>query len=67
MNAFDAGHGLRTKPFKPLQNGSLDFFLWGLEIIKGSAVSVAECFPAISAADHTDGLAASDRIATVVS
>jgi len=67
MNAFDTGDSLRAKPFEPLLNGALDFLLWGLEIIKGCAVAVAECFPAISAADHIDDPAAPDRIATVVS
>jgi len=67
MNAFDTSDSLRAKPFEPLLNGALDFLLWGLEIIKGCAVAVAECFPAISAADHIDDPAAPDRIATVVS
>ena len=67
MNAFDTSDSLRAKPFEPLLNGALDFLLWGLEIIKGSAVAVTECFPAISAADRIDGPAATDHIATVVS
>src|SRR5882672_2547127 len=67
MNAFDASDSLRAKSFEPLLNGALDFLLWCLEIIKGCAGAVAECFPAFSAANHIDGLAAPDRIATVVS
>jgi hypothetical protein len=62
MNAFDASDSLLAKPFEALLNGALDFLLWGLQIIKGCAVAVAECFPAFSAADHIDSLAATDRI-----
>jgi len=67
MNAFDTSDSLRAKPFEPLLDGALDFLFRGLEVIKGSAVAVAECFPALTAADHKDGLAAPDRIATVIS
>jgi hypothetical protein len=67
MNAFDAGDSLWAKSFEPLMDGALDLLFWGLEVIKSSAVAVAECFPAISAANHIDGLVAPDRIATVVS
>ena len=67
MDAFDASDGFRAKPFEPLLNGALDFRFRGLEIIEGCAVAVAECFPTAPAADHIDGLAAPDRIATVIS
>jgi hypothetical protein len=67
LNAFDASDSLRAKPFESLLNGALDFLFWGLEVIKGCAVAVAECFPAFSAANHIDGPSAPDRIATVIS
>ena len=67
MNAFDAGNSFRASAFKALLNGSLDFLFRSLEVIKGCAVAVAKGFPAISAADYINGLAAPDRIVTVVS
>jgi hypothetical protein len=67
MHAFDARDRLRAQPFESLLEGALDFLLWSLEVIKGCPITVAESFPAFSAADDMDALATADRIAAVVS
>jgi hypothetical protein len=66
MNVFDAGHCLWAQAFEPLPDRALYFLFRRFQVVEGRSKAIAECFPALPAANDKDGLAAPKSVAAVI-
>jgi hypothetical protein len=66
MNAFDAGDRLRAQSFEALLDGALNLLFRRFKVVEGRSKAVAECLPALPAANDKDGLTAPQRVAAVI-
>jgi hypothetical protein len=66
MNAFNAGNRLRTQSLEALLDGALNLLFRRFKVVEGRYIAVAECLPALTAAEDLDGLTAPQPVAAVI-
>jgi hypothetical protein len=66
MNAFDACHRFKAQAFKPLLDDALNLLFRSFKVVEGRSIAVAECLPALTAAEDYNWLTAPQPIAAVI-
>src|SRR5262245_6305065 len=66
MNAFDAGDRLRAQSFEALLDSALNLLFRRFKVVEGRPKAVAECLPALPAANDKDSLTAPKSVAAVI-